>query len=386
MRLTKVIDINDFKDTEMEPYLMEIAGLEATIFKEQPRIIPDSKQWECAMALRTFEALGLFKGRPIFAGIGAGTEATIYALVNRDAIVFPVDKYLESTPWSDVAPAGFMISPGHYSNLAVKEENIVPVSSDCTELRLPSGFFDGVFSSGSIEHFGSLEKVERAATEIARILKPGGIVSISTEFRLDGPYDKPWFDDNVILFTEQMLNKHIVEAGGFEVLDVDLAPPSDETFHHAVGLEDFLSKVRNIKTYRDKETVYPNTVIFHQGFLFCSVHLALRKKVSADNKSSEKRSRPQDLGRLADRLSSLQRSSYMSGGQDPISNESLLNALSPGGSTISQNDPAATHKLQAILNSTSWRITRPLRIVAETLRRFKRAVRTTLSSLLKAAR
>src|SRR3990172_231004 len=47
--------------------------------------------------------------------------------------------------------------------------------------------FDGIFSSSSIEHFGDLPSVRRAVEEISRVLKSGGILTLSTEFRLQGP-------------------------------------------------------------------------------------------------------------------------------------------------------------------------------------------------------
>ena len=43
-------------------------------------------------------------------------------------------------------------------------------------LRYPDDTFDGIFSSGSIEHFGDLQDVANAAYEMGRVLKPGGVL------------------------------------------------------------------------------------------------------------------------------------------------------------------------------------------------------------------
>jgi hypothetical protein len=52
---------------------------------------------------------------------------------------------------------------------------------------------------------------------------------------------------------------------------------SQQTFDSRVVLLDFLDKAKRVRTLSDKYNAYPNLVLFHEGFLFCSVHLAMRK-------------------------------------------------------------------------------------------------------------
>ena len=170
-----------------------------------------------------------------------------------------------------------MISVSDYHAGRVNSRNIIPVHSDARILDLPSNFFDGVYSSGSIEHFGGLKAVESASIEIARILKPGGVASISTEFRLDGPVGKAWFDDNCILFTPELLRRHILEPSGLTAIGFPSNIPSSKTFESQKVLLDFLHVAKNVKTFEDKCTAYPNLVLSHDGFLFCSVHILLQK-------------------------------------------------------------------------------------------------------------
>jgi SAM-dependent methyltransferase len=229
------------------------------------------------MALRALDLAGAANPGCMVAGIGAGTEATIFALARRHALVFPVDRYLERTVWSDVAPAGMLLDPARYSALATPRGHVIPIHSSALALNLPSNTFDGVFSSGSIEHFGSLDNVARAAREIARILKPGGVASIATEFRLEGPPDRPWFDDNVILFTPPMLERHIVAPSGLVLREPLALEQSDRTFESRHNLVDFLKRAQTIHGLEEKRAVYPNLVLYHEGFLFCSVVLTLYK-------------------------------------------------------------------------------------------------------------
>lgn len=286
VRYNKIIDIKDYSTGVLSPHLRELAMDEAAAFGlTEPEIIPDSKQWECAMMLRTFADHGLIKPGAKFVGLGAGSEQTTFVLAGHGCVVFPTDRYLEVTPWSDVAPAGMMAAPSAFSRIDHDARNVIPVHTDARAVRLPSDFFDGVYSAGSIEHFGSITAVEAAAEEMGRLLRPGGVASISTEFRLDGPNDRKWFDDNCILFTPELLQRHIIEPSGLELIDEPDFSTSDATFDSRVVLLDFLTKTKGMKTIEDKRNAYPNLVLFHEGFLFCSVHLALRKPETETRRS-----------------------------------------------------------------------------------------------------
>jgi SAM-dependent methyltransferase len=278
---SKIIDIADFSDPVLLPYLHDIAYGEMRRFGlTEPVIIPDSKQWECAMMLRTLTEFGVLRPGALLVGIGAGTEETTFALASKGCIVFPTDRYLEQTPWSDVAPAGMMVRPSQYSQFDDSRGAVIPMHTDARALSLPDNFFDGAYSAGSIEHFGSLEAVAAAAEEIGRVLKPGGIAVLSTEFRLEGPNDQRWFSDDCILFTPSLLQEHIIGPSGLELIGEPNFTTSQQTFDSRVVLVDFLEKAKRVETLTDKRNAYPNLVLFHTGYLFCSVHLAMRKPLS----------------------------------------------------------------------------------------------------------
>jgi len=289
--LSKTIDIEDFSAPELIPYLREINEEEAIRFgSSADEIVVDSKQWECACALRALDAAQAASPGSWVAGVGAGIEGTIFALARRGCLVFPVDRYLHRTVWSDVAPAGMMVDPARFSQLPFPRGHVIPVHSNALRLNLPDGRFDGVFSSGSIEHFGSLDNVAEAAREIGRILKPGGVASIATEFRLEGPADRAWFDDNVILFTPELLDRYIVRPSGLSLRAPVRFEQSARTFESRQNLVDFLQRAQNIHTIEEKRAAYPNLVLYHDGFLFCSIVLTLYKDEGASSASSASRS------------------------------------------------------------------------------------------------
>jgi SAM-dependent methyltransferase len=47
--------------------------------------------------------------------------------------------------------------------------------------------FDIVYSLSSIEHFGGFEGAGQTVREMARVLKPGGVLALATEYVLSGP-------------------------------------------------------------------------------------------------------------------------------------------------------------------------------------------------------
>jgi hypothetical protein len=148
---------------------------------------------------------------------------------------------------------------------------------DARALDFPDDTFDGVYSSGSIEHFGSLEYVASASFEIGRVLRPGGIATIATEFKVAGPPESNGWDPNVILFSPEKLKKYIVSASGLELVDPLNIEISDGTLAVQRDLLSFLEGTRGAISAVKKIAQYPNLILYHEGYLFCSVHLALRK-------------------------------------------------------------------------------------------------------------
>ena len=274
----KLIDYRDFESAALAPYLRRLAMDDMTAFGlKAPMVIPDSKQWEWAMTLRTFDELDISRNGALIAGVGAGTEQTTFALASLGCVVFPTDRYLDVTPWSDTAPTGMMVRPQQYTGIKFNVGNVIPVHGDARALRFPSGFFDGVYSAGVVGHLGSLAATAAAAAEIGRILKPGGVASISTSFRLEGPNDKGWFDDNCILFTPKLLRESIIIPSALEMIDDPIFEAGEQTFDGRSVFLDFLNAEKGIRSFKNKQNSESNLVIFEGGFLFCSVHLALRK-------------------------------------------------------------------------------------------------------------
>ena len=159
------------------------------------------------------------------------------------------DIYASAGPWADVAPSGFLVAPSQFAgDIPSEPRHIVPLHQDARALDLPDEEFDGVFSSGSIEHFGSLRFVASAAYEIGRVLKPGGTAAIATEFKVAGPPDGDGWDPSVILFSPEKIQRWIVEASGLVLVDPLDTTLSDETLSVRRDLLGFLNAAKQVTT------------------------------------------------------------------------------------------------------------------------------------------
>ncbi len=285
----RVCNLQDFADASLRDTIREVFAHERGLFPSTyPDGVADSKQWEIAMAVRALREFGAVRPDARLLGIGAGTEATIFHLSRHVRQVIASDMYAGAGPWSDVAPSGFLVTPSDFAGqIACEPQRIVPLHQDARALDLPEDEFDGVFSSGSIEHFGSLQSVANAAYEIGRVLKPGGIATIATEFKVAGPPDGDGWDPTVILFSPDKLNHWIIEASGLEPVDAMETELTDETLSVQRDLLGFLNAAKQITHPAQKIGVYPNLILYHEGYLFCSVHLTLRKPISGWGKDNQ---------------------------------------------------------------------------------------------------
>lgn len=368
--LSKLIDVEDFDAPELAPYLQEIAALESARggMASGPRIL-DPKQWQCAMTLRVLDRERVASPGHLIAAVGAGTEATLFALARRGAVVFAVDRYLERTAWSDVAPAGMLIDPLQYSPTGHPRGHVIPVHSSALALNLPSGTFDAVFSNGAIEHFGSLANVAIAAREIGRILKPGGVATIATEFRVDGPDDRRWFDNDTMLFTPELLQRHVVQPSGLVARDPLVTVQSDRTFETRRNLVDFPDAAKSLQALDEKRTASPSLVVYHDGFLFCSVVLTLFKDDPSSGPADDDNARARvqrENAALAAALERFQRTPDGTG-VTPDQNHLLFGEVER---LRTENDA-----LRALYDRSNawkqWRALRPARFVYRRLKRWR---------------
>jgi SAM-dependent methyltransferase len=140
-----------------------------------------------------------------------------------------------------------------------------------TDLRFEDESFDAIFSSSSIEHFGDFGDVRRSVEEMFRVLRPGGVAALATEFRLEGPgLGLP----GLLRFDEPELRSLLLDG-----LWWDPGTPFDlsidgQTVSHPVLMGDAMA---DLEAGTRGWSQYPHVVLRDGDYLWTSVHVSLIK-------------------------------------------------------------------------------------------------------------
>lgn len=171
----KLCDVRDFDDPLVLERIHEIVpGVEPPAHLRR-------KYWEYAMLTLFLEDVGMLEPPREVLSVAAGHEEVLFWLANRVGRVVATDIYGEGGFAEKEATASMLTDPRAFAPYPYPEERLEVRWADARSLDFPDGAFDVVFSLSSIEHFGSLLDVARAAREIGRVLKPGGFAFIVTE-------------------------------------------------------------------------------------------------------------------------------------------------------------------------------------------------------------
>ena len=285
MNFNKLCELEDFSDPELVSVIQDVCAHKvAALSSAFPTGHEARKDWEVAMSVRALRHFGALHRDATLLGVAAGTEDTIFYLTRHARQVFVTDRYLGAGAWSHLAPVAMLVEPAFLAPFEFEPRRLVVQHMDGRVLRYPDDTFDGIFSSGSIEHFGELGDVAHAAFEMGRVLKPGGILALSTEFRFSGPPGGIGWPGQTLLLSAADLQHYIVEASGLEPVDELRVDVSDETMATKRDLNEALADHRRRSAGDGAMTVpeyahwaFPHIVLVHGGYVFGSVHLTLRK-------------------------------------------------------------------------------------------------------------
>jgi SAM-dependent methyltransferase len=240
------------------------------------------KDWEMAMTLRAFEDLGLLDRTRDFLGVAAGTEALIFCLTRYAHRVYATDLYLNAGPWEPNAPSTMLTDPGRYWPSGWDRRRLVVQHMNALDLCVEDESFDGIFSSSSIEHFDDYDALHRSMDEIFRVLKPGGVAAISTEFRVSGP--SPGIP-GTMMFDVEEIDEHLVGDRPWSLTSRFDATVSDATLESEVDAAEVVAE-QDAQTARDggwfpfkfEYSTYPMIVLrAPDGHVGDTMHLVLQK-------------------------------------------------------------------------------------------------------------
>jgi SAM-dependent methyltransferase len=136
--------------------------------------------------LRRLDALG---DHVDVLSVGAGHEPVLYWLANHAGRVIATDMYggVWQSERAMEGDEGVFADPAQYARFPYRRERLVFLKMDGRRLAFAGETFDVVYSLSSVEHFGGLEGAKGAVAEMVRVLKPGGVLVVSTEYCLSGP-------------------------------------------------------------------------------------------------------------------------------------------------------------------------------------------------------
>ena len=110
-----------------------------------------------------------------------------------------------------------------------------------------------------------------ALDEMFRVLKPGGVLAISTEFRLEGNRNGL---PGTLLFDEADIQQLVAGSRSWDLATPLQLAVSDETLSAAVPFEEAVEDSRSGKGW----SRYPHIVLRLGEHLWTSVHLTLVKR------------------------------------------------------------------------------------------------------------
>ena len=224
------------------------------------------------MAMLALRDGGVLRPDAEVLGIGAGSEATLFWLTNHVRRVWATDLYAGPGKWIGTAPPTMLANPGDAWEGPWNPRRLVVQHMDACELWYEDETFDGIFSSGSIEHFGSLERIELAMDEAFRVLKPGGTASFSTEFLIEG--DPLEFEDDMVMFTPELIERFLTGDRDWATVT-----PIDYTLSEATIATEISNAEYAAREARG-ESVHPHCALRFGSNLITSVHVAVRKSES----------------------------------------------------------------------------------------------------------
>ena len=143
--------------------------------------------------------------------------------------------------------------PEEYAPFAYRRERLSFMKMDGRSLAFASGSFDVAYSLSSIEHFGGLADAMAAVDEMTRVLVPGGMLVLATEYILHGPKHHE-------AFTPEEVHALVGRPG------LRLVQPIDERVHQRYEIE-AVDIVRNPfqtphMAVRVGETVFTSVIAF----------------------------------------------------------------------------------------------------------------------------
>jgi SAM-dependent methyltransferase len=229
------------------------------------------KAWEFVQTVRALRAQDLLDERAIGLSVAAGREALLFYLANHVGRIVATDIYGEGHFASREADRLFLTDQQRFAPFAYRADRLKVLSMNALALHFADNAFDFVYSLSSIEHFGGVAAAIQALREMVRVVKPGGLVFITTECAVNGLVAQDVFG---LADIERLAN----ECGA------ELIEPID------YGLSDLT--LQTLVDFNGDLNTLPHINLIVSGAIFTSISLAFRKPTDSKTESDEQRNAP----------------------------------------------------------------------------------------------
>jgi SAM-dependent methyltransferase len=216
------------------------------------------KPYEFAQLVFGCRRLGAIRPDAAVVSVGAGHEHVAFWLANHVRRVVATDLYggvWREAPGREGDPS-VIDRPTDYAPFPYRRDHLTFMKMDGRRLAFSDRTFNLAYSLSSIEHFGGVAGAVATVKEMTRVLKPGGVLALATEYVLHGPPHEETFQPHEIAA--------LIEASGLELVEPIDERVYDRYEHAAIDL--------HANPYQA-----PHMVVRFDDTVFTTVMLFLRK-------------------------------------------------------------------------------------------------------------
>lgn len=285
----KMCELEDFAHADLRDVLREVAPHKRAVFGgEFPRGYEHRADWEAAMAVRTLSDHGALGEDARVLCVASDIPDSAYHLTRHVAEVIVAGP--------DGIPAGehdtalqALFNTRAVVPFACRPDRMTVRRMDARALDYPDEFFDAIVSSVHVEDGGDRQDIAASASEMGRVLKPGGVLSLSADVLLSAEPGAASPGAGPLSIGD--VQRYIVQASGLELLDEPDASVSHWTLSTS---RDIAAAKRELRAraaalregspppqWRCWEL--PHVVLEQGGRRYTSIHVALRRAAAQEN-------------------------------------------------------------------------------------------------------
>jgi SAM-dependent methyltransferase len=249
---SKLCDLADWKGSDF-------ASLSSAIMGTDPEhLFYHRKLWEFTRLVQALQAMGIYTPNAIGLSVAAGHERVLYYLARHLHKVVATDVYGDSAFSQNEANSQVLASGDGYAPYDYPKEHLKFLYMNALQLDFPAGLFDFAFCLSSIEHFGGVRNASLAIREMARVVRPGGLVFVTTDCSLNGNVTNE-------VFSRKEIERLLAENTNLSLLAPFTWDVSQESLQHVLNMR------------RDDLTTTPHINLRLFGTVFTSISLVFQK-------------------------------------------------------------------------------------------------------------